>query len=361
MRIGIVTQPPEMNYGGLLQHWAVQQVLKRMGHEPITIDAYQRYSLSHFAFNRTRALLKRLAGKKIKLPKRYKGSLRSQLLGQFVEQHIDKTQVMWHYKPEVVNQYGLEALVVGSDQVWRATYNGDHLEDMFLRFAEGLPLKRVAYAASFGTNEWEYTAEQSAACAALAQQMNAVSVREADGVDLCREHLGVKAQCVLDPTLLLDAERYKTIIDDSWDGGEPYLAVYCLDITPEKEAFFNQLASERGLVVRYFAAGWKAKLSVQQWLAMLSKAAIVVTDSFHGTVFSILFGRDFYTMGNPERGNSRISSLLHSLGLEKRFINASSLNLPPSDDIDWQSVQSLLEQQRLLSMSFLTQALRAKV
>ena len=359
MRIGIVTQPLEMNYGGLLQNWALQQVLKGMGHDPVTIDAYQRYRLSHFAFNWTRAFLKRLAGKKIKLPKRFKGSLRSQLLGPFVEQHINKTEVMWHYEREVVDQYGLEALIVGSDQVWRAAYNGDHLEDMFLRFAEGLPLKRVAYAASFGTDEWEYSDDQTAACAALAQQMDAVSVREADGVNLCREHLGVKAQCVLDPTLLLDAEGYRSIIDDSWDGGEPYLAVYCLDITPEKEAFFNQLAMERGLEVRYFAAGWKAKLTVEQWLAMLCKATMVVTDSFHGTIFSILFGRDFYTMGNPERGNSRFSNLLHPLGLDNRFINANSPVLPSHDDIDWESVHSHLSQLREPSIAFLTQAFRA--
>lgn len=359
MRIGIVTQPLEMNYGGLLQNWALQQVLKNMGHEPITIDAYQRYAPFHFAFNWTRALLKRLTGKKIKLPKRYKGSLRSELLGQFVEQHINKTEVMWHYKRDVVDQYGMKALVVGSDQVWRAEYNRDHLEDMFLCFAEGLPLKRVAYAASFGVDEWDFTPEQTEACASLAQQMDAVSVRESSGVDLCREHLGVKAQCVLDPTLLLDAEGYRDIIDDNWDGGEPYLAVYCLDITPEKESFFNRLASERGLVVRYFAAGWKAKLTVEQWLAMLSKASMVVTDSFHGTIFSILFGRDFYTMGNPGRGNTRFTNLLRPLGLENRFLDASSLVLPYNEEIDWPTVRSLLAKLRESSITFLTQALCA--
>ena len=358
MRIGIVTQPLEMNYGGLLQNWALQQVLKKLGHEPITIDAYQRYSTMHFAVNMTRALMKRLAGKKIKLPRRFNGSLRSQLMGEFVEQHIGKTRVMWNYERDVVNQYGLDALVVGSDQVWRSAYNGDHLEDMFLCFAEGLAVKRIAYAASFGVDEWDYTEQQTASCAELAQLMDAISVREASGVDLCRDHLGVKAQCVLDPTLLLDADDYQGIIDDSWNGGEPYLAVYCLDITPEKEVFFNQLAAERNLVVRYFSAGWKAQLTVQQWLAMLRKADLVVTDSFHGSVFSMIFGRDFYTLCNPERGNTRMTGLLHSLGLGNRLLNDHCPVVNSHDEIDWQAVQSKLLPQRETSLSFLSTALK---
>ena len=358
MRIGIVTQPLEMNYGGLLQNWALQQVLKSLGHDPVTIDAYQRYTTLHYAVNWTRALIKRLMGKKIRLPKRYKGSLRSQLIGEFVEQHISKTQVMWGYKRDVVNEYGLDALVVGSDQVWRAAYNGDHLEDMYLRFAEGLPIKRIAYAASFGVDEWDYSDRQTAACASLAQQMDAVSVREATGVDLCRDHLGVEAQCVLDPTLLLDADGYQAIIDEGWDSGEPYLAVYCLDITPAKESFFGQLADAHGLDVRYYSAGWKAQLTVQQWLAMLSKARLVVTDSFHGTVFSILFGRDFYTLGNPERGNTRMAGLLSSLGLEGRLLNGAAPVINSNIDIDWQDVQSRLAALRVSSLSFLSTALQ---
>ncbi len=357
MRIGIVTQPLEMNYGGIVQNWALQQALRHLGHEPITIDAYERYSTPHYLFNWMRAALARLLGKTAHWPKRYRGSLRNELMGQFVEEQIAKTRVMWHYKRSVVKRYRLDALVVGSDQVWRARYNGGHLEDMYLRFAQGLPIRRVAYAASFGVDEWEYSPEQTAACAALARQMDAISVREASGVDLCREHLGVAAQYVLDPTMLLDAEGYKAIIDDQWDAREAYLAVYCLDITPAKEAFFNRLAQERGLKVRYFSAGWKSTLTIGQWLAMLSHASTVVTDSFHGTVFSILFGREFYTLSNPGRGNTRIAGLLEQLGLENRLLSDVNPVEPTDTAIDWQKAYARLEKRRQESMSFLEQAL----
>lgn len=358
MRIGIVTQPLEMNYGGILQNWALQQALRSLGHDPITIDAFERYSTPHYLFNCLRAIMKKLQGKRVNLPKRYHGSLRNELLGQFVEQHIAKTRVMWDYKRSVVNQYRLDALVVGSDQVWRARYNGGHLEDMFLKFAQGLPLKRrVAYAASFGVDEWEYSPEQTRACAGLAQQLDAVSVREQSGVDLCRNHLGVEACWVLDPTLLLKADDYEVLIGDETVEPGRYLAVYCLDITPTKQAFFNRLAQERGLTVRYFSAGWESKLTVGQWLAMLSNASMVVTDSFHGTVFSILFGREFFSLCNPGRGNTRIAGLLLELGLQDRLVLDDAPDEPHHQQIAWDRVDEQIERLRQQSLAFLSQSL----
>ena len=359
MRIGIVTQPLEMNYGGILQNWALQQALKRLGHDPITIDAYQRFSTPRYLYNWVRAFTKRMLGKKENYPRRYHGAMRSKRTGYFIEKHIAKTRVMKEYKPEVVKKYRMEGLVVGSDQVWRIWYIRTHLEDMYLKFAEGLPLKRrVAYAASLGVDEWEYNKAQTAAVVPLAQQLDAVSVREASGVELCRKYLGVEAQCVLDPTLLLEGKDYDAIIDNEWDVSEPYLAVYCLDITPVKEQFFNHLAEDRGLKVRYFTFGWTSALTVEQWLAMLRHASMVVTDSFHGTVFSILFGREFLTMGNPHRGNTRIAGLLGQLGLEDRLISDTEPVEPAERSIDWPSVYARLDERRKESIDFLDNALK---
>ena len=358
MRIGIVTQPLEMNYGGILQNWALQQALKSLGHEPVTIDAYERFSTPHYLFNCLRTAWMRYRGKKwMKYPDRYRGALRSETVGRFIEEHIDKTRVLWDYKRSVVRRYRMDALIVGSDQVWRQVYGGDHLEDMYLRFAAGLPIRRVAYAASFGIDHWDYTPEQTAACAALAQQMDAVSVREESGVAMCREHLGVDAQWVLDPTMLLEAEQYEPIIDKEWNDTEPYLAVYCLTINPEKEAFFQKLADDRGLKVVYFSSGWTSKVTVEQWLTMFKNASMVVTDSFHGTVFSILFGKDFYSLCTPHRGITRINSLLSRLGLAHRLVLDNTLTNASTHDIDWTAVHDRLEDLRRESFGFLRDAL----
>ena len=357
MRIGIVTQPLEMNYGGILQNWALQQVLKRLGHEPVTIDAYQRFTLPHYLYSCFRAWWMTKRGfKGWYYPHRYHGSLRRPETGRFVEQHIEKTRVMWHYDRKVVKRYGMDAIVVGSDQVWRPGYNVC-LEDKFLQFAEGLDVHRIAYAASFGLDRWTYNPEQTAKCASLLQKFDAVSVREESAVGLCREHLGVEAKQVLDPTLLLDSKDYQKIIDPDWDAGEPYLAVYCLDITPEKEKFFNRLAQQQRLHVRFFSAGLQAKLTIEQWLAVFYHATMLVTDSFHGTVFSILFGKDFYTFGNPNRGNTRIEGLLGMLGLENRLLSDKEPDESHAGSIDWKEVHSRLKEQQRQSMEFLSSSL----
>ena len=358
MRIGIVTQPLEMNYGGILQNWALQQVLKGLGHEPITIDSFQRYSTPHIAANYLQALLSRLIGKRVDFPKRYKGALRTELTGKFIEDNIAKTKVMWGFKRSVVKRYNMDAIVVGSDQVWRAKYNAGHIEDMYLRFAKDLPLKRVAYAASFGVDHWEYTPEQTAACAPLAQEFDAISVRETSGVALCRENLGMEAQCVLDPTLLLDADGYSSIVEPDWDAEEPYIAVYCLDVNPQKQEFFKRISNERGFALRYFSAGWGASLTVNQWLATLKNASMVLTDSFHGTVFSVLFGKEFYTFCNPQRGNTRITGLLELVGLGYRQLSDTEPVAPQERTVNWLDVHSRLEAKRKTSVDFLKRNLK---
>jgi hypothetical protein len=264
---------------------------------------------------------------------------------------------MWHYKRSVVKRYSLDCILVGSDQVWRGGYAGDHLEDMYLRFAAGLQIKRVAYAASFGIDNWEYTPEQTRRCSELAKEFDAVSVRETSGVILCRENLGIEAHCVLDPTMLLTADAYNDIIDVDWESKEPYLAVYCFYVTPSRKAFFDRIAKERGLKVRLFSAGWKADLTVEQWLAMFRDASFVVTDSFHGSVFSILFGREFYTLCNKGRGNTRLINLFSQIGLEGRLISDSELDEPVLINIDWAKVRTRLEVLRQESLDFLINAL----
>ena len=111
------------------------------------------------------------------------------------------------------SQYRFDAYVVGSDQVWRPTYNlGDKLFDMYLAFADGQQVKRLSYAASFGVDKWEYSDDQTRICSELAKQFDAISVREKSGVKLCADNLGVDAIHVLDPTMLLDPSDYNKLI-----------------------------------------------------------------------------------------------------------------------------------------------------
>ncbi len=349
MRIGIATQGLAYNYGGILQNWALQQILKDLGHEPITIDAGLKYPFERYLLGYCNTVIHKLFGKKRAFPnKPYNGKSIPKLTGMFVSQHIETTKPLYNFSPKTIDEYRLDALLVGSDQVWRPRYNSS-IENMFLDFAVDKHIKRIAYAASFGVAHWEYSKAQTLRCAQLLKKFNAISVREVSGVDLCRKYFGVEASHVLDPTMLVSVERYMQLCNNVSQCKEKYLAVYCLDITQEKMQKINNLANKLNLKIKLFSAHNAIKLSVEQWLAMFRDASFVVTDSFHGTVFSLLFNKSFISLSNADRGNARIESLLKSFELEQQRAFDCSVN--------WQKVNASLIKKKNESISFLTSAL----
>lgn len=311
MKIAVVTLHLLNNYGGLLQNFALQRVLKQMGHDAITIDflrTLSKPSLIHCVLSWIKSCIGFIIfGKKCEFI-RYSHKVKRSLWSEtFVTKWIKKTPKYYSYKKNILK--GFDAVVVGSDQVWRPKYNY-RIEDMFLKFAADLQIKRVVYAASFGVDDWEYTPKQTAECAILARKINAVSVREESGVNLCKDHLGVDATWVLDPTLLLDKEDYYEICKEVPVAKEKFLAAYVLDKNDAIRAQCESIASERGLTLKLFEANSSATFTVPEWIAMFRDASYVVTDSFHGTVFSIIFGKDFRCLYNKSRGSARFDSLL---------------------------------------------------
>ena len=308
MRIGIITQPLYANYGGVLQNWALQQVLIKLGHEPITIDYLPTRSIKSFILSTIKSLILwfiPLRRRKF-LQRKYK---RKYLFEGFIARHIMKTEVCYQYSMNYIEQYKLEALIVGSDQVWRPMYN-DCLYDMFLQFAENFKGKKIAYAASFGVDNWEFSDEQTKICSSLIKQFDVISVREYSGKSLCKNYLGVDAVNVLDPTLLVSKDEYIKLCVDIPVVKERFLAAYVLDSSDEVDKIIAEEASRRGLIVRRYSADAKAELTVEEWIAIFRDASFVVTDSFHGTVFSILFENPFRCVANRDRGNARFEDLL---------------------------------------------------
>lgn len=309
MKIGILTQPLKANYGGILQNWALQQVLIKLGHEPITIDLLPQPSLSRFILSTVKSLiLWFIPSKRRKFIRwHYK---RSPLFEKFVENKIRKTDVCHRYSMDLVQKYHLDALIVGSDQIWRPIYNRDVLYDMFLRFAKDFKGKKIAYAASFGVGQWEFTEEQTRICSSLVQMFDAVSVREESGVRLCEEYLKINAIPVLDPTFLVEKEAYLKLCSHVPKREEAFLAAYVLDASSEVEDVIKEEARKMGIMVRRYSADATAELTVEEWISIFRDASFIVTDSFHGTVFSIIFGKPFRCVANIERGNARFLDLL---------------------------------------------------
>ncbi len=355
MKIGILTQPLTTNYGGILQNYALQKVLQRMGHEVWTLD-YFSYDWIDWAKLNSKIAIKKMLGKSAHWAitpikkRKIESSLR-----EFVLDNISVTtpRTKWLEK-KIIQKYCLDALIVGSDQVWRPIYN-TRIADLFLDFVKDLNLKRVAYAASFGTDSWEFTDIQTNHCKSLAQKFNAISVREATGVSLCEKYLGVKSKHVLDPTLLLTVDDYLAVCKNI-PVKVPFVFAYVLDQNPKKISEIKRFAQEKGLSFFIMSAGSNVSDEdrVEKWLSYFRDAAYVITDSFHGTVFSIIFQKDFYVFGNKKRGNSRFESLLNLFGLSNRVINIEISELP---EVDWKLIQSSLNDERIKSTQWLEHSL----
>ena len=155
----------------------------------------------------------------------------------------------------------------------------------------------------------------------LIKKFSAVSVREASSVQLVKENLGVDAQWVLDPTMLLKKEDYIDVCKNEPESNEPFVFAYILDMTDEKRQMAEKTAKTLGCGVRYLSADKvKKEDTIEKWLANFRDAKYVITDSYHGTVFSLIFQKQFYTFYNTYRGNARMDSLKEISGLVNRFI-----------------------------------------
>ena len=368
MRICILTQPLHTNYGGLLQTYALQTVLKRMGHEVWTEDRKRGLSF----IGKIKLLIKRVIKYRgIYYPTKKHEQVIFQNTDLFIRKYITTTEPISTSTKEEFCKYHFDAYIVGSDQVWRPTYS-PYLPNYFLDFTVGQNVKRLAYAASFGTPDWKFTPEQTQKCAVLAKDFDAISVREDSGVELCRKYLGVDAVHLLDPTMLLDKEDYIHLVEqEQTPASGKKLMVYVLDHSEEKQAIIGKVSQILDLSPNIvmprdeFEKVGAKKIkecifpAVTDWLRGFMDAEYVVTDSFHGTVFSILFNKPFIVVANQERGMARVTSLLKKFGLENRLVH---LLEDVTDEklctlLNFGKVNQILEVERRKSGEFLNEYL----
>lgn len=340
MKLAIVTLPPRTNYGGILQAYALQTILIRLGHQVEVLQVQHPRKLPYRRMPLVYA--RRLIQKFI---------LRRSDIRLFEEQWWNKkgTPSMCKYTDQFLNKYlnlrlihsineikktDYDGYIVGSDQVWRKNFFCSAMQtpicDAFLSFTKDWEVKRIAYAASFGTDTWEYTDEETAQCRLLLQLFDRITVREVSAVELCKQNLGADVAYVLDPTMLLTADDYQMLFErNKTPKSEGNMHCYILDLDSQKQALIDSIADERGLtpfnVLKYISYPIRdvteLTLSpVEQWLRAFYDAEFVVTDSFHACVFSILFRKQFVVYGNAYRGMARFSSLLSCFGLEDRLV-----------------------------------------
>ena len=369
MKIGILTLPLHTNYGGILQAYALQTVLERMGHEAYIIHL-KRDEIPNFSWKKKilcytkRFLFRYILGKKT-FPVFFEENERKALprirqnTNRFIKKYINYYFI--NSFEDIGNEKIFDAYVVGSDQIWRKNCSPWSIENSFLQFDKRSDTLKIAYAASFGFDKWDFSIEQTEICKELAQRFDTISVREKSGVELCKKYLGVCAKWVLDPTMLLTVKDYQKLVDEvKVPESEGKLMVYILDMEKEKAWIVNEIAKKRGLtpfnvnkrVYDYFAPiEERIQPPVESWLRGFTDAEFVITDSYHGCVFSILFHKPFIVLWNEGRGLERIKSLLEMFNLKDRLIASPQDATKIQNDIDWEIIDGILEEKRKESIA----------
>ncbi|WP_276165320.1 polysaccharide pyruvyl transferase family protein [Zobellia alginiliquefaciens] len=365
MKIAILTLPFNNNYGGLLQSYALQVLLKRRGHEVTVLKVTSRLPATSFKESVYR-FLKTALGKERANQKRLKKI--SKNMKAFENNNMETTAPIYSQKDfSSYNDY--DAYVVGSDQVWRFDYTKKRYRNYFLNFVVNQNALKISFAASFGIDEWKLTKDKTQELSGLASKFNSISVREKSGVKLCGEHLKVNATHILDPAILVEPELYNglTTTEDSNNIPDNGLLIYMLDYGGDKQKSAEIIAKElqctpfRVGVEKANEGNFDDKMiypTVGSWIEGFRKARFIITDSFHGCAFSILFNKPFIVYGNTSRGITRFDSILETFDLKKRFvINSSEISIETlNESVDYNRVNKIIENERELAQKFLDEA-----
>lgn len=371
MNIGILTLPFNNNYGGYLQCYALMTFLKKSGHNPELIyRRHNRRSAFWTIEHSLKNIVKYLVGRPIPciIPNqekelRYRGAK----MMPFVDNNIfPKTSPLYSDKSfykAIEGKY--DAIIVGSDQVWRPNY-GPNVTNYFLANLHDDHVLRISYSASFGSDTPVFTDAEKKVCGAAIEKFDYVSLREDSGVNIFNS-FGWKTKrtpsVVLDPTFIINKSEYLNHIAGTTSLAKGKAFCYVLDKSPFVRSFIKKISTNRNLEeyniidtdvwTRYDYI----MPSVEDWLSGIRDADLVITDSFHGMVFSIIFNKEFVVFGNERRGKARFLSLLAKFGLEDRFIDINTHEDMPNSMIDWVDVNQKLTQLKDESVQFLKKSL----
>ena len=384
MKVGIVSFcDSRNNYGQLLQCWALQQVLRKLGHVPYHIRYDHRSQrpgkLRQFIDQGLiKSIVNRLVNHKaITLNKKLRAqnaiSDRQRDFEGFMRSYLTFTPEVYHSMEQLrSNPPEADAYITGSDQVWSMLPDADYNRAFYLDFGDEDAL-RLSYAASFGRSV--YPSELLPELKSLLSVFDGISVRENSGVKICAE-AGAEAVVSLDPTLLLCETDYEALELPKTDWAD-YILIYCINIDRPEQIDWSgvrEYAEKQGLDLRcvtatghlpareLFEGAIYSYPEIPQWLSLVRSASMLFTTSFHGVVFSIITHTNFvyYTLeGKYSGGNSRVADLLAALSLEDH-IWQQGMDYEKVQTPDWKEVDRLLDVLRTSSMDFLSDKLTGR-
>lgn len=384
--IGVLTLQNSNNYGAMYQCFALSKYLKNEGYEVFILDyemTRDRAGIVDYLTHPISFILKLIYKKELLINKltktkplaffvdrkdRYK-----EIFNEFRTTQLNILDEKHNYKSLLQSCPLADVYICGSDQVWAADFL--FTSPAFLLGFVPKNAKKVTYAASFGKNKLEPYLKDT--FQTYASKIDAISVREKTGVEIVKSLTGQDAKHVLDPTLLLDKDDYSDIIDYSLVPEEPYIFVYKLDKDKElsdwADECINTISARKNLsvlavstnLVHPFDESWnELQPTPGQLLGLIEKSAFTITNSFHGTVFSILlqtkflsFARDIY----KDKQNVRMEEMLLNLGLEafycSPFLDVEQVFDNSNKPYEYEKVFKKLNIMREVSKDFLKNAI----
>ncbi len=350
MKVGILTFPHSPSYGASLQMYALYKTVEQLGCTPFILNYQNKYMQNkhHIEHNPIKAKLLNIVGYRT-----------SKKFNQFEKMltWLPKTIIHEAIKLHSVSAE-LEYIIVGSDQVWNPAVTGSDTA-YFLDFCESK--KKISYAASFGVNALE--PQFAKVITELLYDIPALSIREQKGKEIIKKLTERDASVVLDPTFLQTKESWDKIVYAKPIVKQPYIFSFVFNSNEENVSYKTRLSNETGLPILSISDNPMKKsdeksiyvsgIGPKEFLRLIKDAEYIVTDSFHGTAFSIILNRPFY-VSLSTKTNSRLETLLSTLELENRIISECKTF---NKHINYAKVNQSISVFRERSLSFLQKAL----
>lgn len=324
-RIGILTFHCAINYGGVLQAYALSKKLVELGHDVKFINL-------------------RPPNISKDKPKRLTDFIFRILFNRFVSKYLPPltNKIKSNEDLSALNNL-FDIFIVGSDQVWNPELSRNYLNNYLFDFVDNNKIK-ISYAASFGSEDIDITFEEKDTIKKLLNNFKIVTVREKSAQQICKVTFDADSEVVVDPTLLLQKDDYIQLLTSQNLKNE---GVVCMKFikTEEFAEMARYVGQKLSKPVKLVNTPRKFKgiksiywPTVGKWLSLINNAEIVITDSFHALCFCIIFKKNFIVIPGKEKRFTRLKSLLHSLGLENRVVRnineLKQLNFEESIDYD---------------------------
>lgn len=363
MKIGILTFHCAHNYGAVLQCYGLQEYLKSLGHEVYVIDYRPSYITSHrdyvrfnprFLLTKNIKLLPKVFWTQLKLSK-YRNR-RWNKFNDFITKYLNLYQI----KGSNFDGHEFDLCIVGSDQVWNSRITGGKFEPLY--FGVNFKCPVISYAASTIVNN--FSDKEKNELSELLKNFSAASVREKKLSQQIKEFSGCEPVVVVDPTILAGKEAFISLANSKREEvKEKYILSYTIHEDPSLHAFAEKIAKAEGLQIieiasTYTLHRYKTKLydvSIPEFITLFRNAEYVITNSFHGTAFSLLFQKKFYTIRQNNEVDDRVESMLRQINLLDRFVQSNYDGV--QSKIDYTSVEKNIWNYRQSSIAFITKEL----